>query len=175
MKNFLFISLAFLMTNSMNAQVKAYKDIYFGMTKSEAKSVFKKDKQAYTNAQIGSFLYRIYTQNFVYNEKGKLFQIALTAKGGGLYGVLESEAMDRLRDLVRFANANGYTSDGVTVGASEFEFNKNAEYLFISPEKDKFMKLVFVPNPSSNLVYCTLWTGLYDENVVDARYKTNDF
>jgi len=166
---------AIAVSSLVSAQVKAYKDIYFGMSKSEAKSVFKKDKEAYTNAQIGSYLYRIYTQNFVYDEKGEVFQIALTAKGGGLYGILESEAMDRLRDLVRFANANGYTTDGVSVGASEFEFNKNAEYLFISPKKDKFMKLVFVPSPSSDLVYCTLWTGLYDEKVVEASYKSSDF
>ena len=165
-----------LFTGIVSSQVKAYKDIYFGMTKPQATAAFNKNKKEYTNAQIGSFLYRIYKQNFVYNEKGELFQIALTSKGGGLYGILEVEAMDRLRDLVRFASANNYTSEGVTIGSTEFEFNKNGEYLFISPNKDKFMKLVLLQNPqNNNLIYCTLWTGLYDKDVVEGRYKTNDF
>jgi hypothetical protein len=144
------------------------------MTKTHAQEEFTKNKEEYTTAQIGGFQYRLYTQNNQYDADGKLFQIGFVAKGAGMTGVIQSEGMDRLRDFVRFAKENGYTSDGVSVGASEFQFDKNGEYLFISPEKDKFIKLVFFPNGSS-LVFVTLWVGSYSENVTKAVYKTNDF
>ena len=174
MKRYFVTAITILATSLMFSQVKAYKGLNFGMTKKEALDEFKKNKDEYTAAQIGGFQYRLYTQNNKYDEQGGLYQIGFTAKGGGLTGVLESEAMDRLRDLVRFAQANNYTTDGVAVGASEFEFNKNGEYLFISPENDKFLKLVFVPN-GEKFVYLSLWVGRYSEDMRKAVYETDDF
>jgi hypothetical protein len=170
----LFFTILILYSAVGFSQVKAYKGLYFGMTKSEAKSEFQKNKEEYTTAQIGGFLYRLYTQNNKYDNQGRLFQIGFVAKGSGMTGVLEFEAMDRLRDFVRFAKENNYTTDGVTIGSSEFEFNRNGEYLFISPEKDKFMKLVFLPN-GEKWTFLTLWVGSYSEDNKMKTYKTDDF
>ena len=144
MKKLILIAIAFVISVSSFSQTKLYKGLSVGMTKIQAQEEFTKNKEGYTTAQIGSFQYRLYTQNNQYDADGKLFQIGFVAKGAGMTGVIQSEGMDRLRDFVRFAKENGYTSDGVSVGASEFQFDKNGEYLFISPEKDKFIKLVFM-------------------------------
>jgi hypothetical protein len=174
MKKLILFTLALIVSVSSFGQTKLYKGLLVGMSKTQAQEEFTKNKEEYTTAQIGAFQYRLYVQNNKYGEDGKLFQIGFVAKGAGLTGVLESEGMDRLRDFVRFAKENGYTSDGISVGASEYQYNKNGEYLFISPEKDKFIKLVFVPN-GDTFVFLSLWVGSYSEDVKKSVYQTDDF
>lgn len=174
MKKLILFTLALIVSVSSFGQTKLYKGLSVGMTKIQAQEEFTKNKGEYTTAQIGAFQYRLYTQNNQYDAGGKLFQIGFVAKGSGMTGVIQSEGMDRLRDFVRFAKENGYTSDGISVGASEYQFDKNGEYLFISPEKDKFIKLVFFPNGES-LVFVSLWVGSYSEDAKKLVYKTDDF
>ena len=46
-----------------------FKGLEYGMTKSEAKKEFKKNKKDYTTVDIGNgFLFRIYQQNFLYDN-----------------------------------------------------------------------------------------------------------
>tara|TARA_B110000259_G_scaffold184171_1_gene230690 strand:- start:46 stop:612 length:567 start_codon:yes stop_codon:yes gene_type:complete len=61
-----------------------YKGLTYGMTKTEAKKEFKKNKDLYTTVDIGNgFLYRIYRQNFSY-DNGKLVGVLLSPKGAML-------------------------------------------------------------------------------------------
>ena len=61
-----------------------FKGLEYGMTKSEAKKEFKKNKKDYTTVDIGNgFLYRIYKQNFLY-DNGGLVGITLNPKGYAL-------------------------------------------------------------------------------------------
>jgi len=58
-----------------------YKGLEYGMSKSEASKEFKKNKESYTTVDIGNnFLYRIYKQNFVF-DNNKLVALLLTPKG----------------------------------------------------------------------------------------------
>ena len=58
-----------------------FKGLEYGMTKSEAKKEFKKNKKDYTTVDIGNgFLFRIYQQNFLYDNE-KLVGITLNPKG----------------------------------------------------------------------------------------------
>ena len=173
-KNVLVVT-ALAVSGIVSAQnVKAYKNLYFGMTKQEAKTEFKTNKDSYTTAQIGGFEYRLYVQNNKFDQFGGLNQIGFVAKGSGLTGVFEAEAKDRLRDLIKFAKANNYTTDGIAIGASEFEYDRNGEYTFYSPNKDKFIKLVFFPN-GDKYTFLSLWVGKYDETKKEEVYADSDF
>jgi hypothetical protein len=173
MKNLILSVVGLFISLTLSAQTKLYKGLYVGMTRSEAKAEFNKNKEQYETVQVGIFQYRLFLQNNQYDKEGKLYEIRFAAKASGM-SFTQSEGIDRLRDFIRFANENGYTSDGVSVGASEFQFDKNGEYQFISPQKDKFIKLVFFPN-GTELIFVTLWVGSYSQEVKNALYKTNDF
>ena len=58
-----------------------YKGLTYGMTKAEAKKEFKKNKDNYKSVDIGNgFLYRIYRQNFIY-DNNRLVGVTLNPKG----------------------------------------------------------------------------------------------
>lgn len=173
MKNLILFVIVFLISFTLSAQTKLYKGLYAGMTRREAQAEFKKHKDQYTVVKFGLFQYRLFMFNNQYDNEGKLFQIGFVENWANMRGV-QSEGIDRLRDFVRFAKENGYTSDGVSVGASEFQFDKNGQYLFISPEKDKFIKLTFSPDESGSAV-ATIWIGSYSMGGKNVVYKTNDF
>ena len=161
-------------SGAINAQ-KAYKGLEFGMTKAEATKEFKSNKAAYTTATIGSFNYRLYVQNNQFDSSGELISIVFVAKGGGMTGVLESEAKDRLRDLIRFMNANKYTSEGISLGSSEYEYDKDGVYNWVSPDKKKIIQLTLMPNPSSTkFVYFSLWIRKYDQNLIQEEVYVSD-
>jgi len=76
---FLFLS---IITNSMSQPI--YKGLIYGMTKSIAVQEFNSNKETYTNIDVGNnFIYRIYTQNFVY-DSGRLAGVLLTPKNSAL-------------------------------------------------------------------------------------------
>ncbi|MBI9038094.1 MAG: hypothetical protein JEY97_08175 [Bacteroidales bacterium] len=67
-----------------------YKGLEYGMSKSEANKEFKKNKEAYTTVDLGNgFLYRIYKQNFEY-DNNRLVGILLTPKGAAFGQTYES-------------------------------------------------------------------------------------
>jgi len=77
------------------------------MTKSEAKKEFKKNKIEYTNIDVGNgFLYRAYTQNFIY-DGGKLVGILLTPKGSA-FGLTYDGAANYLTHTRSFFESLGY-------------------------------------------------------------------
>ena len=79
----LFFSLIY-QVNAQDLRQSIYKGLVFGMSKSEAKKEFKKNKATYTTVDIGNgFLYRIYQQNFIY-DNGKLVGVLFSPKGAGL-------------------------------------------------------------------------------------------
>lgn len=74
------ILLVFLISLTANGQA-IFKGLNYGMSKSEAKKEFKNNKDSYTNIDIGGgFVYRIYSQNFIYDNK-KLVGIVFNPKG----------------------------------------------------------------------------------------------
>ena len=69
----------FIISNGYTQSI--YKGLEYGMSKSEASKEFKKNKESYTTVDIGNnFLYRIYKQNFVF-DNNKLVALLLTPKG----------------------------------------------------------------------------------------------
>jgi len=79
MKNILF-TIALLITTSIYSQ-SIYKGLEFGMSKSEAKKEFKANKSDYITVDLGNnFLYRIYQQNFIYDQN-RLVGVLFSPKG----------------------------------------------------------------------------------------------
>ena len=61
-----------------------YKGLEYGMSKVDAKKEFKKNKSTYTTVDLGNnFLYRIYQQNFTY-DNDKLVGVLMSPKGSAL-------------------------------------------------------------------------------------------
>ena len=118
----------------------------------------------------------MYIQNNKFDSSGGLITLGFIAKGAGMTGVLVSNAKDRLRDLIRFMNANNYTSEGINIGSSEYEFDKDGVYNWINPDKNKMIQLTFVPSLTNNdFVYLTLWIRKYDQNLIQKEvYVSND-
>ena len=78
------ILLLFLIISSSCLSQSIYKGLNYGMSQSEAKKEFKQNKTDYTTIDIGNgFLYRIYRQNFIY-DNGKLVGVVLNPKGSAL-------------------------------------------------------------------------------------------
>ena len=83
MKKLLFVVLL-IPFFSLGQSKSIFKGLKYGMTKSEAKKEFKKNKKDYTTVDIGNgFLYRIYQQNFLYDNE-KLVGVTLNPKGSAL-------------------------------------------------------------------------------------------
>lgn len=80
MKKDILVLIAILFT-SINYGQSIFKGLEYGMSKSDAKKEYKLNKQDYTTVDVGNgFLYRIYQQNFVFDEN-KLVGVLLTPKG----------------------------------------------------------------------------------------------
>jgi hypothetical protein len=80
MKKLLYLFLALIFISSSYSQ-SIYKGLNYGMSKSEAKKEFKKNKTNYTTIDIGNnFFYRIYRQNFIF-DNNKLVGIPINPKG----------------------------------------------------------------------------------------------
>ena len=83
MKKLLLLLLSIIFISNSYSQ-SIYKGLKYGMTESEAKTEFKKNKNDYTTVDIGNgFLYRIYRQNFVFDEN-KLVGVLLAPKGSAM-------------------------------------------------------------------------------------------
>ena len=86
-----------------------FKGLEYGMTKSEAKSEFRKNKEDYNDIDVGNgFKYRLYHQNFEYWEEDKLTAITFSPKGGAM-GISYDNAVGYLNYSKSFFEALGYT------------------------------------------------------------------
>jgi hypothetical protein len=84
-----------------------YKGLEYGMSKSDAKKEFKKNKDTYISVDTGSgFLYRIYQQNFIYDDN-KLVGVLFSPKGAGL-GQSYDNAKSYLIHTRNFFESLGY-------------------------------------------------------------------
>lgn len=137
----------------------------YGMTKSEAKSEFKKNKDKYTNITLGSYLWRHYHQNNEYDKDGGLTLVQAVPKGGGLFGLPKSEAKLVYNDLIRMLTAKGYEINDVnTKGGNYFEFSVGQTYLLKNIEKGLNVYIGTPASPTSaNNVYLQLVIGKYED------------
>ena len=89
MKNLILI--VALTISTLASGQSLYKGLEVGMTKKEAKSEFKKNKEQYISATLGAYKYRHYIQNNSYDKNGGLTMIKFTPKGYGL-GMMPEDA-----------------------------------------------------------------------------------
>ena len=149
MKKSIFI-LFLIFTTSLSAQDKtniAIGNITWGMTKSNIKKEFKKNKKLYTNYQLGNFLYRYYYQNNTYDKNGGVDYVKLVPKGGGLYGLPDVQARMVFKDLVSMIESTGFNVKGSkTVDSGGLEYTVGEVYSFESLEKNKIVHIALTQN-----------------------------
>ena len=150
------VLLIFLFSNYSFSQDRtelAIGNIKWGMTKSEIKQEFKKNKTLYTNYKLGNYLYRYYYQNNTYDKNGGVNYVRLTIKGGGMYGVPDVQARLVFKDLVTMLQSTGFTiQNAKTVGAEGIEYTVGEVYSFESVEKDKTVHIALTPGGANTFV-----------------------
>ena len=138
MKNILLIIA--LVTSTLVSGQNLYKGLEVGMTKKEAKSEFKKNKEQYISATLGSYKYRHYTQNNSY-EDGGLIMIAFSPKGFGL-GMDRVNAKLYFLDMIRLLDNTGFVVDEINIKAGNYrEFAVGGTYAFHNKETEKTVYL----------------------------------
>lgn len=90
----------------MNAQI--YEGFERGMTKDEAKDEFRDNKDKYKAVDLGNgWVWRLYHQNFIYDETDALTSVYFTPKGGAL-GVSYDNTVGYLEQTKLFFDNLGY-------------------------------------------------------------------
>ena len=155
MKSTFLLSFIFICL-TINAQDKsniALGNITWGMTKSEIKKEFKKNKSLYTNYQLGNFFYRYYYQNNTYDKKGGVDYVRLTIKGGGMYGIPDAQARMVFKDLVTMIESTGFNVRGSkTVDSGGLEYTVGEVYSFESEEKNKIVHIALIAGGQNTFV-----------------------
>ena len=157
MKNVMLIG-ALLASSMIYSQtgVKLIGGLYSGMSKTEAKSEFKSNKDTYINVELGAFKYRIYQQNFKFDKNG-LIMVAMQPKGTGL-GTSISRGKSIFNDLLKFLTANGYQQEGMNTNSGNyFQFDVNGEYELVNEDKTKYIKIVNMPYMSEGQMAMFVW------------------
>ena len=118
-----------------------YKGLEVGMTKKEAKAEFKKNKEQYISATLGSYEYRHYPQNNVYDKDGGLSMIVLTPKGSGL-GMDKVKAKLYFLDMITLLDNTGFVEDEINIKEGNYrEFKVGGGYAFHNKETGKSVYL----------------------------------
>tara|TARA_B100000795_G_scaffold23779_1_gene15906 strand:- start:32 stop:583 length:552 start_codon:yes stop_codon:yes gene_type:complete len=105
MKKIIFTLALLLATNIYSQSI--YKGLEFGMSKSEAKKEFKANKSDYITVDLGNgFLYRIYQQNFIYDQN-RLVGVLFSPKGAA-FGISYERAKNYLIHTRGFFERLGY-------------------------------------------------------------------
>jgi len=166
------ILFTFLISYSISAQ-NLYKGFNVGMTKKEAKSEFKKNKNQYIAAKLGSYEYRLYTQNNVYDDGG-LTMIRFTPKGYGL-GMMPEDAKLYFTDMIRLLENTGFSADGTNVNSGRYkEFKVGNNYVFHNKEKGKSIYLAVVAY-GKNSVILNVMVGKFSDTAETDYSDDNSF
>lgn len=139
-------------------QENAILGINFGMTKSEIKKEFNRNKEMYKNIDLGGYYWRFYYQNNTYSPTGGMTSIKLIPKGGGLYGLPEHESKIVFESLINQLTQDGYAPEGANIKSDNyFEFKPNETYTLGNIEKGKS---VYVGTPvAGGNIYLNLVIG----------------
>lgn len=160
MKKSLFI-LAFLFTVNGYGQT-IFKGLNFGMSKSEAKKEFKSNKSNYNNIDIGDgFVYRIYTQNLIYDDNKKLVGVVFNPKGS-MMGQDYDEVKQWLTKTRSFFEKLGYETyiDNEWWNAPLNYIKSNSKWGLVLNKKDKTTMMQMFPQKiqeGSYIVNLRLW------------------
>lgn len=134
MKYFLLYAGVVLLCNSAIAQ-SIFKGLEYGMTQDEAVSAFRADRDQYTTVNIGNnFKYRIYQQNFIYQNR-KLIGVNFRPKGAAL-GQSYEDAVSYLEHTRQFFEDLNYELffEPEYWNAPQ-NFNSKYGLLMVNPEK----------------------------------------
>jgi len=174
--------LVFIISISVNGQT-IFKGLEYGMSKSEAKKEFKKNKEAYTNVDIGGgFIYRIYQQNFIYDNK-KLVGIKFNPKGSAL-GQGYQECINWLTKTRNFFEQLGFETyiDNQWWNAPLNYIESNSTWGLVLNKKDKTTIMQMFPQEiqkNSYTVNLRLWhhdtfIGYVESNTEKQKEKSNN-
>tara|TARA_B100002019_G_scaffold271268_1_gene265535 strand:- start:302 stop:853 length:552 start_codon:yes stop_codon:yes gene_type:complete len=173
MKKILVTLLILSAVNSYSQSI--YKGLEYGMSKVEAKKEFKKNKDTYISVDLGNgFLYRIYQQNFIY-DNDKLVGILFNPKGAGL-GQTYDGAKSYLIHTRSFFESLGYETfiDNQWWNAPLNYVKSGSKWGLVLNKKDKSIIVQMFPVAMGNSYLVNLriwhydtWMGYYDaENKV---------
>ena len=169
----LIVMLLFFTINSFSQSI--FKGLEYGMSEKDAKKEFKKNKDDYINIDIGNgFSYRIYRQNFLYDNK-KLVGILLSPKGYA-FGQSYDTAKSFLTYTRAFFEDLGYETfiDNKWWNAPENFSKSNSKWGLVLNNKDKSKIIHMYPikyqqsGSTKYLVKLTVWNyetwvGFYNE------------
>ncbi len=174
MKNKIIVLFIFIVSTSFGQSL--YKGLNYGMSKKEAVAAFKADRDSYTTVDLGNnFLYRIYQQNFIY-EDGKLVAISFNPKGSAL-GMEYNDAVNYLEYTRSVFEQLDYT----VFYESEYwnapiNYHKNGSLwglVMENPEKTKIVQMYpGLYNPTGTISYLMVlrmwdrdtWMNLYNKS-----------
>ena len=167
------ILITFLMLFAVNSYSQSiYKGLEYGMSKVEAKKEFKKNKDTYISVDLGNgFLYRIYQQNFIY-DNDKLVGILFNPKGAGL-GQTYDSAKSYLIHTRNFFESLGYETfiDNQWWNAPLNYVKSGSKWGLVLNKKDKSIIVQMFPVAMGNSYLVNLriwhydtWMGYYDES-----------
>ena len=176
------ILLLFLIISSSCLSQSIYKGLNYGMSQSEAKKEFKQNKTDYTTIDIGNgFLYRIYRQNFIY-DNGKLVGVVLNPKGSAL-----GMSYDLTRNYLTSTRSFFETLNYQTFIENEW-YNAPLNYLksgskwgLVLNKEDKSTIIQMYPMSLSSSTYIVkliiwdynTWVGYYDAETEKQKDKAN--
>ena len=184
MKNlFLLLLTLIFISNSYGQSI--YKGLELGMSKSDAKKEFKKNKDDYTTVDIGNgFLYRIYRQNFIY-DNGRLVGITLNPKGSAL-GMSYDRTKRYLTNTRRFFESLNYATfiESEWYNAPINYIKSGSKWGLVLTKEDKTKIVQMYPmsmgSTSSNYFvkliiwdYST-WMGYYDAETETQQTKADE-
>lgn len=128
-----------------------YKGFEYGMTKDEAKSEFRENKDEYKTIDLGNgFVYRIYHQNFTF-ENGELVGITLTPKGSALGQSYESVVGYLEYSRAFFEKLNYTTFFEPEYWNGPENFSSKYGLLMVNPEKSKMVQ-IYPVNAGGSLI-----------------------
>ena len=169
MKKILITFLIIFAVNSYSQSI--YKGLEYGMSKVEAKKEFKKNKDTYISVDLGNgFLYRIYQQNFIY-DNDKLVGILFNPKGAGL-GQTYDGAKSYLIHTRSFFESLGYETfiDNQWWNAPLNYVKSGSKWGLVLNKKDKSIIVQMFPIAMGNSYLVNLriwhyetWMGYYDD------------
>ena len=123
-----------------------------GMSKSQANKEFKENKEKYTDGDIGNgFAWRLYKQNFIYNNSG-LVEVLFSPVGGGL-GMSYDNTINYLNYTRKFFDTKGYKTiyEPEYWNAPENFVEKSYKYGLLMGNKEKTIIVQLYPKKIQNL------------------------
>jgi len=183
-KFFLIIIVLFVSLNLYSQSI--YKGLEYGMTESEAKREFKSNKDTYKTVDLGNnFLYRIYKQNFVY-DNDKLVGVLISPKGSALGQTYNSAESYLIHTRVFFEDL-GYETfiDNEWWNAPHNYVNSNSKWGLVLNKPDNSIIVQLYPTiiggPGSNTFLVKLmiwdyntWVGWYNQQEAKQRENVED-